>query len=156
MTYTVYAITDTQSQYIYIGSTKNYIKRRQVHRRQIRNGNHRNPGFRSLSKHMTADDFEFEVLEEHTTQAAAIAAEQRWVDHYRADAMWQLLNKAVERVDTVQLGVCITWADGTVTEFKSAKAAAAHVGVTPGHLCNWMAGRRGGYTRYGIVSIEHV
>ena len=154
--FTVYAITDTQDQYVYIGSTKNFRRRKSSHRCSMKQGNHRNPQIRELVKQIGRDGFDFAVLEQHTTQAAVHDAEQRWVDYYNDHPLWILMNQAKQNVTTVQLPVGITYMDGRVKVYESGLAAAAAVGVSNSHLCNWIKGRRLSYDKYGIDTIRTV
>ena len=156
MTYTVYAVTNTNDTHVYIGATKDFRRRKASHRCSMKRGNHRNPQVRELAKQIGKDGFEFQVLETHTTQTAAHDAEQRWVDYYDHNPYWTLMNEAKFNVTTVQRPVEITYMDGTVTVYSSGLTAAAAVGVSPSHLCNWIKGRRLSYDKYGIDTIRTV
>lgn len=81
----VYIIVNRVSDTVYIGSTRNNFKQRFAeHRSWLRCGTHRNKHLQNAYNKYGADALDTAVLEECEHISDVEAAEQRWIDHFRA------------------------------------------------------------------------
>lgn len=84
MTSGVYAITNTITDRVYVGSSIDIEGRWRLHRAQLRSGNHPSLAIRRDCAEYGSEAFTFEVLEETGSDTdTLISAEQRWIDHHR-------------------------------------------------------------------------
>lgn len=81
----VYMIWKTVTNAIYIGSSVNIHKRWVEHKREIRNGSHRNKYLQNAVRKYGIENFKFVVLEEiHGSRLKLYSREQYWIDYYNS------------------------------------------------------------------------
>jgi group I intron endonuclease len=79
----VYRIRNITSGKFYIGSSNGIYKRWEVHKRQLRAGNHHNPVLQASWNKHGEDFFKFEILTTCASQEEMLACEQKLIDtHY--------------------------------------------------------------------------
>lgn len=84
----VYLIENTADGRVYIGSTtQSFTIRWRLHKRQLRQGAHDNRFLQRAWDKYSEIAFAFRVLEVVDNPMDVIAAEQRWIDHYRAQGI---------------------------------------------------------------------
>lgn len=76
----IYKILNKINNKIYIGSAKNFHKRKLQHSRSLRSGSHYNVHLQRAFNKYGEDNFEFGVLEELTETENLIAREQFWIN----------------------------------------------------------------------------
>ncbi len=78
----VYALTDRRSGAVYIGAAQNVKRRWYFHRSELRNGRH--PHQVALADGWKAGTLDLTILEQVDSLPELTAAEQRWIQDYRA------------------------------------------------------------------------
>jgi group I intron endonuclease len=77
----IYAIRVEGGSKYYIGSTKNFRERFNVHRRRLVKGVHHSPGLQNAWNKHGSDSFSFEIIEIcETIKDTIISLEQKWID----------------------------------------------------------------------------
>lgn len=79
----IYYIYNTKSQKMYIGSSKDVIKRLNCHQRHLRQNNHDNKYLQNSWNVYKEDNFTFAILE-RTKSKNLIEREQFWIDYYNS------------------------------------------------------------------------
>lgn len=85
MTMGVYAVVNTESSKVYVGSTVNLEKRWSQHRTALRRGVHHNPHLQAAWEYYGATAFEYGILEYLEDPEELYLAEQFWVDIYQEE-----------------------------------------------------------------------
>jgi group I intron endonuclease len=93
--YIVYKILNTVNNKCYIGSAKNFVKRKNKHLKMLRHNNHPNRHLQSAWNKYGATVFEFEILEKCNPETL-IAQEQFWMDNakYQGIELYNIREKA--------------------------------------------------------------
>lgn len=81
----IYAITNTVNGKVYIGSTINFERRWNEHRRALCKSNHENPHLQHSWNKYGEDTFEFSFLEDVDNIENLVKVEQSWMDKYREE-----------------------------------------------------------------------
>jgi hypothetical protein len=103
MTMGIYALRNTATGKVYIGSSCKLEARHQNHRWAL-NGAHPHPELRADAQRYGSAAFEWVILEEVSEEWALRSAEQRWLDNYAARQPAMLYNRErrVSRSDVVR------------------------------------------------------
>lgn len=81
----IYAITNTKNGKCYIGSSKEWFRRRKVHIAMLRRGTHHSPHLQRAWDRDGASTFQFQPLEILSTTSELITQEQWWMDLLRPE-----------------------------------------------------------------------
>lgn len=142
----VYLITNTANGRIYVGSTVDLAKRWGRHQDELRRGVHHNPALQAAWSHHGPDAFAFSVLETvmEKTKESILAAEQRWLDRYRAGKDRSTYNYLAiagshlgrKRSEATKLRLAAAQRGKTASAETRAKQRAAKVGrkLSPEHI----------------------
>lgn len=76
----IYKITNSVNGRLYIGSTVNYLRRRQTHKSQLRKNKHHSPLLQRSWNKYGEDKFIFEIIEEVDVSNDLLKREQYWID----------------------------------------------------------------------------
>lgn len=80
----IYAITNTITNKIYIGSAVNFERRRKAHLYELKNNKHHSVSLQhSWNKH-SPEDFVFSIIEEINDRLVLLEREQFWLDHFKS------------------------------------------------------------------------
>ena len=83
----VYIITNVENNKVYIGSTKDFKRRWDGHRYNLRGGTHGNSHLQSSWNKYSESVFEFSVLEYVDNIEELVGVEQLWMDRYRREGI---------------------------------------------------------------------
>ena len=83
----IYQIKNKINNKIYIGQTANFHRRISDHKRQLRNGTHKNVYLRAAWATDGEENFEFSILESDISNENLHDREQFWIDAYRESGL---------------------------------------------------------------------
>jgi group I intron endonuclease len=88
----IYLITNTKTRQVYVGSAVDLLHRWSLHKWALRNNRHHNPRLQAAWKKYGEGAFTFTILEPVSEKNLLLAAEQKWLDSYRAGLSRQSYN----------------------------------------------------------------
>lgn len=99
----IYKITVKNTNYIYIGSTKRFAKRFKEHFVGLQSNCHANNKMQNIFNKYGIENFEIEIIELHTKyeKTYLFEREQFWMDFYKNDKSWNVVNIAPNAIGGV-------------------------------------------------------